>query len=160
MLKLIFGWINFVIFLGLLYWFYRRNLQSQITKGIHTGQSHTLKLETTASDLENRVREVAVDHILQTQQIALLLDRAACWRRSFQSLLIAEKDLFAQRTAHLLDQDSNRLRNLSCQVSDHLLLKSVLQQTEIELKKQFANRELAQHFLDRAVEQFGSVRRI
>lgn len=153
MLSFIFGWVNFAIFFGLVWFAYRRSLREKIRTMMKVQKDSQNNLQIEAGDIENQALEVAIDLLVQKRKIADLLEKVQKWQLA-SKVVQAEKAKIVFERQQLLDQKNQiKAYNLTIEFAQQKLLDSVLDQASFELNNNFIQSAVSQNYLNQALDR-------
>jgi hypothetical protein len=146
-LNLVSGWLNVVVFGGLVVLVYRRKLSSGLKQEMGARQRELFELQLTASRLEDTVRAMIIDSRLQVRQGDLLLGKIQFWQKAFDESVVADQ-LALSRIQDQINQLNNlKKNNLVANQQKKLLANLVLARVGEQLQAQYASLPAATSYL-------------
>lgn len=153
MTSLIFGAINFVVILSIGRYVYLRWFKPQIIDAIASQEQHQQNLNSELSGLENKIKEISLDLVLQQQQANDLLQKVQDWNAAHFAALRTQN---AQVKVLQIQIDTkNRLKsqNLAFDLAQKKILKIMLPKVGQGLVAHFENPSVASQFLQQICDK-------
>lgn len=150
MTNLIFGGINFVVILMVGKYVYLRWFRSQIVDAIASKDQYHQDLNSELSGLENKIKEVSLDLVLQQEQASDLLQKVQNWQAVYQADLQLQAAQVKSLQIAIDTKNQLKLQNLVVNLAQKKLLKQSLPQVEQGLIGRFADQLVAADFLKQA----------
>lgn len=147
MTGLIFGWLNLALFLIIAKYVYQKWFKSQLSTSISTKQDQFQALQNEVVGLENQIKDLAIDLVLQEKQSADLLDKLKRWQTVFINNQQAELLEFEQVQKNIIHKNKIKSQNLTLKLAQNQSLVQVIAQSTELLKNQFGHQQKANSML-------------
>jgi|DEB19_MinimDraft_3_1074340.scaffolds.fasta_scaffold151463_1 hypothetical protein len=155
MTNLIFDGINFVIIFYVGRYVYLRWFKSQIIGAIASKNQYRQDLNSELSGIENKIKEIALDLVLQQELADDLLQKVQNWQLAHLAYLQSQ-EAQVKRSQVLIDiKKQLKLQNLAVSLAQKKLLIVVLPKVQQTLVDYFDNRSVATEFLNQACDKLG-----
>lgn len=151
MMSFIFAWLNFVIFITIGRYFYQRWFKTQLSASIKANSDKITNLQNEVGGLENQIKALAFDLVLQENQSIELLDKLKRWRTVFMADQQTELQKIADVQAVIAQNNQIKLQNIALKLAQKKMLADVVAQTNDLLHARFKKRENANLMTDRVL---------
>ena len=153
MASLIFGGINFIVFLGLGRYTYLRWFRPQIISAITYKERYQQNLNSELSGLESKIKEISLDLVLQQEQANNLLQKVQDWQTAYLVDLRLQTAQVKILQTKIDTKNQLKSQNLVFNLTQKKLLKKIVSKAEQELVARFANPVVANHFLQQVCDK-------
>lgn len=155
MTTLIFGGINFVVILFIARYVYLRWFKAQILAAIDNKSQIQKDLNLELSTLENRIKEVSLDLVVQQAQAMVLLQKVQDWQAVRLEHLRLQNIQIKALQVGIDTRNQLKLQNLVLNLAQKKIITVALPQVKQELQDHFAGQSFASDFLAQACAKFG-----
>jgi hypothetical protein len=148
MMSLIFAWLNFAIFIAIGRYAYQKWFKTQLEISIKAKADQIRNLQNEVSGLQNQIKELTVDVVLQEKQSLELLDKLKLWRAVFMADQQIELQKSIEMQAMIAQNNQIKLQNIAIKLAQKQLLVDVVAQAGDLLHEQFKRLEDANLMMD------------
>lgn len=153
MTNLFFAWVNFGITIFIGRYVYRRWIKDQLDTSIQKDKDKAQNLHIEVSQLENEVKELSVDLVLQENQAANLLNKLKLWQSAFNNDHALDMQNIANVQAIILQKNELKLKNLALNLAQKKILSTVLIEAGLVLQDKFEKKQEASLLLSQIVDE-------
>lgn len=143
MMSLVFAWLNFAIYILIGRYAYQRWFKTQLSTAISAKKTKLQNLQNEVSGLENQIKELAVDLVLQEKQAVDLFAKLEKWREVALITQQTEQQEFANLQQMIAKNNQIKMQNLALKLAQKHMLANVVSQTTELLCEQFKQSENA-----------------